>query len=959
MKRSLTLTGIFLYMIILNPLFAQRSQVHGVVNDRQTGETLIGANILIGHGLGTITDDNGRFSMTVDPGTYELQVSYVGFETVRQEVTIENRPVFVEINLQSLTLDEVVVVADVARSRETPVAFTNVLPRKIQEELGNQDIPLILNSTPGVYATQSGGGDGDARITIRGFNQRNVAVLLDGVPVNDMENGWVYWSNWFGLDAVTRTIQVQRGLGASKLALPAVGGTINILTKGIENKRSGTLEQTFGNDGFMRTNLGFSSGQLKNNWSFTLAGSYKQGNGWVEQTWTKGWFYFLRLDKKIGNHLFGISGMGAPQSHAQRSYTSAIKQYSTSYATGLFEGPSELYQWMSQFNQGAISPAEFYSGLENFGLDSAGVVPYYTNFIDTVGALNNGVKYNPHWGWLQRFTIENGDTIYGEKEKFAERINRYHKPQFTFRHFWQASDRLTVSNIAYLSVGRGGGVRLLTTSNVEDKQTGYLNLQSLYNTNYLSPDYATPDGQRVHNYFRILKNEHVWYGMLSTLSFKATPFLNLSGGVDLRSYTGKHYDEIYDMFGGDYTRRFDNPNQPSPIRKEGDILSYHNDGLVKWGGLFFQAEYTSDKISTFINLTGANSGYKRIDYFLKKVLDLGDTILNIGYRDTIMYKGELYHRESPGLEYASVGWKWFPGFTVKGGVNYNITKNMNAFVNLGYLDKAPRFNNVFYYDNVEFTNVKNEKVAALEAGYNYHSPRFTANLNVYHTRWTNRPFDYAPLIRGADGTEYRANINGINAIHKGIELDFVFKIRYNLFWEGLVSLGDWRYNTRDSLMIFDNNQNFVESRFFNTMGVHVGDAAQTQLGTSLRYEPVKGWYVTGKLTWFSRHYAQFDPITLDPDRYPRSFLKDGSPRDSWLLPEYYLFDIHTGYRRNIGNYRMGIRLSILNILDADYITDAQNNDQYTGQTTNSFDARSSGVFFGLGRRFTLSVSFDF
>ena len=75
-------------------------------------------------------------------------------------------------------------------------------------------MPTLLNSTPGVYTTQQGGGDGDVRINIRGFSQRNVvAVMIDGIPMNDMENGWVYWSNWFGLDAITASMQVQRGLG--------------------------------------------------------------------------------------------------------------------------------------------------------------------------------------------------------------------------------------------------------------------------------------------------------------------------------------------------------------------------------------------------------------------------------------------------------------------------------------------------------------------------------------------------------------------------------------------------------------------------------------------------------------------------------------------------------------------------------------------------------------------------
>ena len=108
---------------------------------------------------------------------------------------------------------------------------------------------MILNSTPGVYATQAGSDDNGPSISIRGFKQRNVSVLIDGIPVNDMENGGVYWNNWFGLDLVTQTMQVQRGLGASKLALPAIGGTVNIVTLGIENKKKTSVKQELGSFG--------------------------------------------------------------------------------------------------------------------------------------------------------------------------------------------------------------------------------------------------------------------------------------------------------------------------------------------------------------------------------------------------------------------------------------------------------------------------------------------------------------------------------------------------------------------------------------------------------------------------------------------------------------------------------------------------------------------------------------
>ena len=276
-------------------LYGQKQTISGMVIDSENNEPLIGVNVLLTEGMGTVTGYDGDFQLEADPGVYNIQVSYVGFETQTRRIEISDQPVSLRFELVTIVLQEVLIIADVARSRETPVAFTNIQPKKLQEEIAAQDIPMVLNSTPGVYATHEGGGDGDAQVTVRGFSIRNVGVLLDGVPVNDMENGHVYWSNWFGLDAVTRSIQVQRGLGASKLALPSVGGTINIITKGLDSRKEGNIKQEVGSDGYLKTSLGYSSGQSAKGWGISLAGSYKRGNGWVDQTWVKGFFYYLKL----------------------------------------------------------------------------------------------------------------------------------------------------------------------------------------------------------------------------------------------------------------------------------------------------------------------------------------------------------------------------------------------------------------------------------------------------------------------------------------------------------------------------------------------------------------------------------------------------------------------------------------------------------------------------------------
>lgn len=203
-------------------VFAQNCAVTGTVEDGISGDPLIGAYVQSGAQI-TATDIDGRFQLTLPKGEVKLTVSYIGYAAKEQTVQLNGDSYALRLKLESLVMEAAVVAADLAIDRKTPVAFTNVLPAQIQEELAGRDLPLILNSTPGVYATQQGGGDGDARVTIRGFDQTNLAVMVDGVPMNDMENGWVYWSNWAGLDLVVRTTQVQRGIGFKQVGHPFCG----------------------------------------------------------------------------------------------------------------------------------------------------------------------------------------------------------------------------------------------------------------------------------------------------------------------------------------------------------------------------------------------------------------------------------------------------------------------------------------------------------------------------------------------------------------------------------------------------------------------------------------------------------------------------------------------------------------------------------------------------------------
>ena len=112
----------------------------------------------------------------------------------------------------SIGLKEVKVMASYGHDKGVePVVLSTISAKDIATKLSNQEFPEIMKSTPSIYATKQGGGFGDSRLMLRGFGSENIAVLINGIPVNGMENGSVYWSNWSGLADVTNSIQVQRG----------------------------------------------------------------------------------------------------------------------------------------------------------------------------------------------------------------------------------------------------------------------------------------------------------------------------------------------------------------------------------------------------------------------------------------------------------------------------------------------------------------------------------------------------------------------------------------------------------------------------------------------------------------------------------------------------------------------------------------------------------------------------
>ena len=592
--------------------------------------------------------------------------------------------------------------------------------------------------------------------------------------------------------------------------------------------------------------------------------------------------------------------------------------------------------------------------------------------IDTTSLEGNyGLTYNPNWGEYNDYEVvhETGDTIWGDNNIVNRFKNYYHKPIFNFQYLWDINDKSSLTNIIYYSKGNGGGTGHqggMLTYTIDNQ----IDFQQIYDDNSGNNwnSFINPGGPAIDLAYSELEkksvailnssiNNHSWIGLLSTWNQKINKKFDLASGLDIRSYKGEHYREVYDLLGGDYyvgslgsgSKNSIGENNDNLMLREGDKIHYHNDGLVRWFGGFGQLEYDYNNISAFVNFTASQTLYKRIDYFKKKDLILSDTIMvqAIGINDTIIYNNSEYTIHSQEAHFTETKWEKFPGFTIKTGANWNVDEYNNIFINTGVLSKAPRFNNVFNYDNEKYLNTKNEIIKAIEFGYGYRSPTFSINLNAYHTIWKNKPQAGTTVLDGGETVSY--NINGINALHQGIELDFAWKISNRFKYEFLSSFGNWKWNSGDTINFYLDQQ-LVATDYFDARGIYVGDSPQSQIGSSINYNykinKVINGYIKIKGMYFDRFFSDYDPFTLND-------------QEVWQIPGYALFSLHIGNAIYFDNSSVHLKFNILNLFNETYISDAQNNSSYVEDSPMNSNAASASVFFGLGRKIIASIEYKF
>ncbi|HCK98735.1 MAG TPA: TonB-dependent receptor [Candidatus Marinimicrobia bacterium] len=957
MRSKLAILTLVLFLVPAL-VFAQSGDIQGRVTDKVTGEGIAGANVMIeGTTLGAATDVDGNFVIDdVPAGNIRIIVSVIGYAKVDRTVTVASeRTVKVNFQLEreALELGALEVLASRA-TRTTPVAYTNVEKIDIEINLGSRDMPMVLNTTPSVYATEQGGGAGDARVNVRGFNQRNVAVMINGVPVNDMENGWVYWSNWDGVADATSSIQLQRGLSAVNLAAPSIGGTMNILTDPAALKAGGRFKQEFGSGGFLKSTLSYASGLINDKFAVSGTVVRKTGEGVIDKAWTDAWAYYLGLSYQANkNNRFELFALGAPQRHGQMRYAQNIAAYDHKYAEDVFS--DEVL---------AIDD------------DANGTPDVFDTFSEA------GRTYNENWNTVSKdYKSKQYFYMYGDRNVdrhdpnfLNESENYFHKPQVNLNWYLTLTEKMRLSTVAYFSGGSGGGTGtygdMMWDYSGPSRAVDWDATIAMNQSNETRKHAPKPVGESA-GYLRNSYNRQWTIGAISKLNYDVSEKMKVQLGIDLRTAEINHGREVRDLLGGDYAvngkldyyagtyskffNEFDHVYTDGSLdydatyanakdKKLGGFIDYNNTNTIDWLGFFGQAEYKTNLYSVYGMGGYSMIKYGLVDHFKKAVNHPAEYV-------TATDDGEL-----------EIIADWISAIQFKTGGLYKVTDNMEAFANFGYVEKVPILDNII--DDVEIAlapDPTNEKFISTELGLNFRAlaGKFATKMNLYDTRWLDRNLVRAVTTgQGSSGDTDLIFLTGLNQHHQGFELEVAYQPMRLFRLDGAFSYGNWKY-TDDATGTYKDIENDTTYQYsYAVKDLMVGDMPQTIYSITGSLLPIKGLVIAATLNYYDRFYANWDPASRE--------IGAGGTADrdqNWQVPAYGKVDLHAKYDIpvNFGNVGFQAYLHVFNALDAIYVQDAVDNSQYNAFTADGKNhaADDAEVYIGMPRRINFGLNINF
>lgn len=798
----------------------------------------------------------------------------------------------------------------------------------LDADLGSQDVSGLLQSSRDVFTSVAGFNFGNARFRIRGLGSENSVVLINGVRVNDLENGWASWSNWGGLNDITRYMKVSSSVSASDQTFGGVSGYSSMDVRASLARKGTRVSYAFSNRSYRhRLMVTHSTGILKNGWSFTASASRRYAKeGYVEGTYFDAWSYFLAAEKKINEkHSIGIVGFGAPMDQGRQVL--------------------------------AVQEAYNLTG---------------TNY------------YNPNWG----YQTDND----GNKQKRTARTSQTHKPMAIATHYWKINSKSKLESSIFFSKGKSNLTGLnwfqakdprpdyyrylpsyydlenpsyaadLTSAWASDESVSQINWDGFYdanrknlftlqNVNGVKGENLTANRSKY-----ILENQitaSTVTGINGVYNNTINSKLNFAAGVNITMQNDRFYKTVNDLLGGDYWVDVDNFAQrdfndsiifqnnleePNKVIKEGDVFGYDYNIKINRSESFAQIEHKTAKFESYAALMLSTVSFWR--------------------------EGNLQNGRFIDQSLGKSGVSKFFNYGVKLGSMYKLTGRHFISSNFAYLTRAPLPRESFISPrtrNELVSNLKNEEILSLDVNYNVRYAKIKARVSAYYNQIKN-----ITMLNSYYHDEYQTLVNytmtGVDQVRQGIELGAEYNITSSISTTGVLALGDYRYTSRPNATITRDNATevFAENRVVYLKNYKIGGMPQKAASLGLKYSSPKFWFVGANFNYFMDIYLEPNPDRRTAEAVANIVVTDpqwNQVLDQTKLNDQYTVDLYGGKSFRIKKYTLNWSLNINNLLNnKDFVTGGFEQLRYDTKEITKFPPKLS-YHLGITYYTTLSLRF--
>lgn len=861
------------------------------------------------------TDKSGNFILNSKEKTGKLILKLPGYKTTYKFIEFTKSKLDVGIIyleedlLKNLETESALV--DLAFLRKSPTATNTIFESTEFNHNSNKDFIERAALLPGVYTTPLGGSYSKSRLRLRGYNQNNITPLLDGISLRDFESGEVNWSFIAPASDALDAIQIQRGLGSSKLVNASVAGTVNFILRDPFTKYDNYISVESGNNDYRKYSLSLNTGNVDKGFGLNLSLSNTSSNGYFPGTAFNATGYYLGMGYKTDHHKFILKLIGSPNWIDFRNRISTIDD--STDESGLDPKYNVTY---NEYNGKNLSLNNNASHTPSLSLEWQ----YKINENNILALKGYGVYGNTS------FKDYTGTEIFNDYSKFLNSNNTIDY------NYIRAYNRGLATNIIEEKIGSTPKSYTRVPYIVNGKQL-YLN-STEFNT-------ETSGISQTENFAKSKV-----YGGLLNYSTNLTSKLKFDIGIDMRKSSSIHTKYLNDLFGADgylvnqlqnksifTTETFslkDDLWNPFKVIKSTKI-DYYKENIIWYYGAYSQLQLNLKKFNFLLQ-----GGYSEND-FSKVTYDIFNTNL------------------SESSQHVNLD-----SYNVKFGANWNMNAKNNIWFNCGLVSRVPILNYVFDFQTNKIKNgFKNENFKSIEAGYTFLSKSFNLNFVAYTNYLDNSTEQLFETGYGVTGFTH-----DLSKRNSGIELDFTYKPFQKFTIYSSHSFGEGKY-TKDALYTeYDDNQTTT----LYIKDTRIGSVPEWMSSLSLSLEPIRrlSFTVTGK--YHDNFYSNTPAEQYDPVWYPDSYVVH-----DLKLPSFLLFDTNLKYKIRLNNEDLvNVGLSMNNIFDTLYITESTrsylNNQNLPGTNTtygNAFPANFKGIngantaFFGLGRTWNFAVQYRF